>query len=145
MPNTAPVARLGQAGTQHYENFPVASWWCPPRYRAPIAAIYHYARTADDLADEGDAPTAQRLADLAEYRADLLQAVGGGAARPSCRWPQVMAPLARQVAEHRLPLAPRRLRPQQRPGHRRREPAAGGHRQRQRLPGGQRRAADGAG
>ncbi|NIC40636.1 squalene synthase HpnC [Aquabacterium sp. A08] len=93
-------------GVEHYENFPVASWWCPPRYRAPIAAIYHYARTADDLADEGDAPAAQRLADLAEYRADVLQAVCGGAARPSCRWPQVMAPLARQVAEHRLPLAP---------------------------------------
>ena len=34
----------------HYENFPVASWLCPPRLRAPIAAIYHFARTADDIA-----------------------------------------------------------------------------------------------
>ena len=48
----------------HYENFPVASWLCPPALRAPIAAIYHYARTADDLADEGDAHADQRLADL---------------------------------------------------------------------------------
>jgi phytoene/squalene synthetase len=39
----------------HYENFPVASWLCPPALRAPIAAIYHFARTADDLADEGEA------------------------------------------------------------------------------------------
>ena len=51
MPNTAPVAGLGQAGTQHYENFPVASWLCPPHLRAPIAAIYHFARTADDIAE----------------------------------------------------------------------------------------------
>jgi hypothetical protein len=39
----------------HYENFPVASWLCPARLRAPIGAIYHFARTADDLADEGEA------------------------------------------------------------------------------------------
>jgi len=40
------------APIEHYENFPVASWLCPPRLRPPIAAIYHFARTADDLADE---------------------------------------------------------------------------------------------
>ena len=53
---------MSAAGTRpvdHYENFPVASWLCPPRLRAPIAAIYHFARTADDLADEGDAPAAR--------------------------------------------------------------------------------------
>ena len=44
----------------HYENFPVASLLCPPALRAPIAAIYAFARTADDIADEGDASTAQR-------------------------------------------------------------------------------------
>jgi phytoene/squalene synthetase len=47
----------------HYENFPVASWLCPPRLRPPIAAIYHFARTADDIADEGDASAAARLAE----------------------------------------------------------------------------------
>ncbi|MDO8280789.1 MAG: squalene/phytoene synthase family protein, partial [Burkholderiaceae bacterium] len=46
----------------HYENFPVASWLCPPRLRAPIAANDHLARVADDIADEGDAPAAARLA-----------------------------------------------------------------------------------
>ena len=35
-----------RAAIDHYENFPVASWLCPPRLRAPIAAIYHFARTA---------------------------------------------------------------------------------------------------
>ena len=36
---------------EHYENFPVASWLCPRHLRPPIAAIYWFARTADDLAD----------------------------------------------------------------------------------------------
>jgi squalene synthase HpnC len=85
----------------HYENFPVASWLCPPRLRRPIAAIYAYARTADDIADEGDAPPAQRLADLAAYRADL-DAVAAGLP-PSPRWPAVFEPLAVALREFALP------------------------------------------
>ncbi len=88
---------------EHYENFPVASWLCPPALRPAIMAIYGFARTADDLADEGDAGAAQRLRDLADYRADL-RAVAAGRA-PSPRWAaRVFAPLARAIAEHRLPL-----------------------------------------
>ena len=52
----------------HYENFPVASWLCPPRLRPAIRAIYHFARTADDLADEGHASAAERLEQLSAYR-----------------------------------------------------------------------------
>ncbi|MDO5623368.1 MAG: squalene synthase HpnC [Pseudomonadota bacterium] len=88
----------------HYENFPVASWLCPPRLRPPIAAIYHFARTADDIADEGDAPPAQRLADLAAYRADL-HAIARGAA-PSPRWAAVFQALAVQMSAFQLPLPP---------------------------------------
>lgn len=88
----------------HYENFPVASWLCPPRLRPAVAAIYWFARTADDLADEGDAPAAQRLADLAAYRADLAAAARQGS--PSARWPQVFGPLADAIAGWRLPLPP---------------------------------------
>jgi hydroxysqualene synthase len=87
----------------HYENFPVASWLCPPALRPPITAIYHFARTADDLADEGDATPAQRLDALAAYRADLVLALAGGA--PSPRWPQVFGNLAHQVRERALPPA----------------------------------------
>ncbi len=66
-------------------------------------AIYGFARTADDLADEGDASAAQRLRDLADYRADLRAVTAGRA--PSPRWAaRVFAPLARAIAEHRLPL-----------------------------------------
>ena len=85
----------------HYENFPVASWLCPPRLRPPIAAIYAFARTADDLADEGDAGAAQRLAQLQAYRSELAavargEAGGGG-------WPGVFGPLAHAMHEFALP------------------------------------------
>ena len=92
------------APIDHYENFPVASWLCPPRLRPPIAAIYHFARTADDIADEGNAPPAERLADLAAYRADL-QAIARGA-KPSPHWAAVFQPLAAQMQAFQLPLQP---------------------------------------
>jgi squalene synthase HpnC len=82
----------------HYENFPVASWLCPPALRPAVVAIYHFARTADDLADEGDASTAERVQALRDYRADLAAAVAGQA--PSPRWTRVFTPLAREM--HRL-------------------------------------------
>ena len=37
---------------RHYENFPVASWILPKASRPHIAAIYAFARSADDFADE---------------------------------------------------------------------------------------------
>ena len=92
------------APIDHYENFPVASWLCPPRLRPPIAAIYHFARTADDIADEGSAPPAERLNDLATYRADL-HAIARGAT-PSPHWAAVFEPLAAQMQAFQLPLQP---------------------------------------
>ncbi len=86
----------------HYENFPVASLLCPPQLRAPIAALYAFARTADDIADEGEAPAAQRLSDLAAYRADLQAVAAGGA--PSARWAAVFTPLAHALRRHGLPV-----------------------------------------
>lgn len=85
----------------HYENFPVASWLCPPRLRPPIAAIYGFARTADDIADEGDASVAQRLDALHAFRAELAAAAQGAA--PSPRWPHVFGPLARAIRDFALP------------------------------------------
>lgn len=85
----------------HYENFPVASLLCPPALRPAVTAIYHFARTADDIADEGqDSPT-QRRTTLANYRA-ALQACGEGRL-PGNAWPQVFGPLALTIARHRLP------------------------------------------
>ena len=90
-------------GVEHYENFPVASFLCPPALRPAITAIYWFARTADDLADEGDALPAKRLADLADYRADLLACVAGK--RGSDRWPEVFACLSPAIKQFGLPTA----------------------------------------
>ena len=62
------------SSVDHYENFPVASWLCPPPLRAAVMAIYHFARTADDIADEGTATPEQRRSDLARYRRALQAA-----------------------------------------------------------------------
>lgn len=55
----------------HYENFPVASRLMPARLRPHIAAIYAFARTADDFADEPGREPAERLKLLAEWRTRL--------------------------------------------------------------------------
>lgn len=89
-------------GVDHYENFPVASFLCPPALRPAIMAIYWFARTADDLADEGDTLPAQRLTDLAEYRADLQACAQGKPA--SSRWPQVFDRLQPVIAQFALPV-----------------------------------------
>ncbi len=56
----------------HYENFPVASLLLPKHLRKAVTDIYRFARGADDLADEGDAPPAERLAALQIYRDAIL-------------------------------------------------------------------------
>jgi len=57
----------------HYENFPVASVILPRRLRQPIAMIYRFARTADDIADEGDFTPQQRLSQLQQLYTALAQ------------------------------------------------------------------------
>jgi len=101
-PRAATPSPLSPQPITHYENFPVASWLCPPHLRAPIAALYHYARTADDIADEGDAPAAERLGALAAYRAELLVVAAGQP--PGPRWLQVFGPLQAALRTFQLPL-----------------------------------------
>jgi len=55
----------------HYENFPVASMLLPRAMRPHIAAVYAFARRADDMADEGTAPAAERRAALDDWRRRL--------------------------------------------------------------------------
>jgi len=88
----------------HYENFPVASVLCPPALRPAVVAIYHFARTADDIADEGDATTAERMAALREYRSALRVALEGRS--DASRWPAVFDNLQRQIAAFALPGQP---------------------------------------
>ena len=78
-------ARLAR---DHYENFPVASWMLPRQMRPHIAAIYAFARIADDFADEGSVAPAERMRRLeawGQYLQRSLTAPGSdptGAAGP---------------------------------------------------------------
>jgi phytoene synthase len=85
----------------HYENFPVASLLLPRAQREPVGVIYRFARSADDFADEGDAPAQERLAQLQEYRVELQ----GIQARRTTVSP-LFTDLARIVRERNLPLQP---------------------------------------
>ncbi|MDX8386725.1 MAG: squalene synthase HpnC, partial [Gallionella sp.] len=85
----------------HYENFPVASILMPKRLRKPVAAIYHFARAADDIADEGDMPDEDRLRLLEEFRTDLRRI-----AFHEVPQSPVTANLATQIAQHNLPMQP---------------------------------------
>jgi squalene synthase HpnC len=123
----AECERLAQS---HYENFPVASLLLPRRMRPHVAAIYAFARTADDLADEGDVPSDARLAQLDVWQEQLHAAVRSpgppASARSATAWPRrssknevgsgpgntsaepvapVFKALAATVRLHRLPLS----------------------------------------
>lgn len=85
----------------HYENFPVGSLALPRRMRKAVHVIYRFARHADDIADEGDAAPAQRLAALQALR-DELDRIGAGTPPQT----PLMQALAVVIAERQLPLQP---------------------------------------
>lgn len=85
----------------HYENFPVASILMPKRLRKPVAAIYHFARAADDIADEGDLPNEERLRLLDEFRAELARI-----ANNETPLTPLFQNLATEVHQHALPMQP---------------------------------------
>jgi squalene synthase HpnC len=86
---------------EHYENFPVASILLPKKLRPAVEAIYAFARSADDLADEGDATPAERLAALNDYEAALDRIAAGETGHTP-----MFERLAQVVRDYDLPLAP---------------------------------------
>lgn len=68
---TQAYAWCRELAQSHYENFPVASRLLPRAMRDGVAAIYAFARHADDLADEGDNDQATRLVQLENYATQL--------------------------------------------------------------------------
>ena len=84
----------------HYENFPVASLLLPKHLRRAVTDIYRFARGADDLADEGDATPAERMAALQTYRAAILDIASGQQPATPFR------ALAQTITEHALPTQP---------------------------------------
>ena len=85
----------------HYENFPVASVLLPEPLRHPVSVIYRFARTADDFADEGELPPAERLACLEDYREQLRRLEAGLPPNTA-----LFKELREVIATHGLPLDP---------------------------------------
>jgi phytoene synthase len=93
-------ARLAR---QHYENFPVASRLLPAAMRPAISAIYAFARTADDFADEPGIDDEHRFGLLADWNARLRRAASGPPAVADDK-DLVFLALSDSMARHRLPV-----------------------------------------
>ena len=91
------------AGQAAAENFPVALRMLPRRYRGHLAAVYGFARSADDMGDE--APAAERLSLLDELEADVARLYRPGPGADGPRLPVVRA-LAPAVAQCAIPEQP---------------------------------------
>ena len=106
-----PLARAYAAceamARAHYENFPVASRLLPAAMRPHVAAVYAYARTADDLADEGSAPAVERLAKLDAWQRRLHAAVAveRSDAAPHAHEDLIIVALAHSIRSLDLPIA----------------------------------------
>jgi squalene synthase HpnC len=85
----------------HYENFPVGSVLLPAPLRRPVAAVYRFARSADDFADEGDLAPEERLRLLDGFRQELTALEAG---RPPVT--PFFAELAEVIRAYRLPVQP---------------------------------------
>ena len=70
-------ASCARDARHHYENFPVASLLLPRRTRRHVAAVYAFARAADDFADEGECTVQQRKELLDSWAQRLAQAASG--------------------------------------------------------------------
>src|SRR5262245_13661532 len=93
------LAHCARLTRRHYENFPVASWLLPSRARVPVQAIYAFARSADDFADEEE-HEGHRLERLDEWGSMLDDCFRGVATHP------VFVALRRAVEENNLPRQP---------------------------------------
>jgi hydroxysqualene synthase len=106
-----PLARAYAAcealARSHYENFPVASRLLPAPMRPHVAAVYAFARVADDIADEGCAPPAERRALLGAWQRRLHAAVAVDAAgdAPHEHEDLILVALAHSIRSLDLPIA----------------------------------------
>lgn len=103
-----PLARAYAAcealARTHYENFPVASRLLPRPMRPHVAAVYAFARIADDIADEGNAAPAERLARLRAWQDRLHRAAAGSDAAAADRDELILVALGHSIRSLDLPL-----------------------------------------
>ena len=92
----------------HYENFPVASRLLPAAMRPHVAAVYAFARIADDIADEGIEPGDSRRMRLHAWQEQLRAAIAAGSADVrdiSDRGHLIVSALAHSIRSLELPIA----------------------------------------
>jgi hydroxysqualene synthase len=82
----------------HYENFPVASLLLPKATRPHVAALYAFARTADDFADE-DRYEGRRLKEIDAWERGLGKALQGKDS------PLVLQAFAHTLRTFQIPMA----------------------------------------
>jgi hydroxysqualene synthase len=106
----AAYAACVRGARGHYENFPVASLLVPPAMRRDVAAVYAFARAADDFADEGDWSVHQRHTLLDGWLERLRQAATADAPGPNPRLGEpantvaIFCALGASIRARRLPL-----------------------------------------
>ena len=106
-----PLARAYAAcealARSHYENFPVASRLLPAPMRPHVAAVYAFARVADDIADEGAVPAAERRVQLDAWQRRLHAAVNVEAVEgaPHEHEDLIVAAVAHSIRSLDLPIA----------------------------------------
>jgi squalene synthase HpnC len=106
-----PLARAYAAceamARAHYENFPVASRLLPAAMRPHVAAVYAFARVADDIADEGSAPATERAAQLDAWQRRLHAAVAVERSEdaPHVHEDLILVALAHSIRTLDLPIA----------------------------------------
>ncbi len=92
----------------HYENFPVASRLLPATMRPHVAALYAFARVADDIADEGSRPAAARRWRILEWQRRLHESIAAGevAGRPSLNQEEsILVALSHSIRTLDLPVS----------------------------------------
>jgi squalene synthase HpnC len=67
--------QVSELAKNHYENFPVASFLIPKELRKDISIVYWFARTADDLADEGNFSVKERLKNLDDFENEFSRSL----------------------------------------------------------------------
>lgn len=77
-----------ELASSHYENFPIVSFLIPKHLRNDVAVIYWFARTADNIADEGQMDDAERLILLDEFEKSFIESVSG---RYDCEFSEALA------------------------------------------------------